>query len=79
MYKVQEKRSQFNFGHFSVGRVWNPLHMCWRQAGLIYNKHLETSELKKNLEMRGIFQGCNRVQRKNDVGVKLNYIICGNL
>ena len=47
MYKVQEKRSQFNFGHFSVGRVWNPLHMCWRQAGLIYNKHLETSELKK--------------------------------
>ena len=26
MYKYKKNVSQFNFGHFSVGRVWNPLH-----------------------------------------------------
>ena len=26
MYKYKKNVSQFNFGYFSVGGVWNPLH-----------------------------------------------------
>ena len=58
MYKYKKNVSQFNFGHFSVGHVWNPLHTCaeGRQVSSTTNTEKPVHLKKNNLETSGIFQ-----------------------
>ena len=78
MYKVQEKCFTVPFWTLQCGSCLKlPPHVL--EAGRSdLQQTLRNQRIKKNLEMSGIFQGCNRVHRKDDVGEKLNCIICGN-